>query len=201
MNQKKQTYHHKNLKNTLIEKGIELVNNEGVDSFSLRKVAAACGVSHAAPYSHFQNKEELLAAMQEYITEQFCDILNNQITIYKDSSDLLEQLGIAYVSFFIDNPTYFSFLYVKSNLNIDLSILHSSKDNYKPFEIYKAVILEQLEKVNYPKSKQKDVIIALWSFIHGIASLATMDTVKYDENWIQKVTDFMRIFELSFMGR
>ena len=63
MAQKRQTYHHKNLRNALIETGIQLVSTEGVNAFSLRKVAAACGVSHAAPYSHFQNKEELLEAM------------------------------------------------------------------------------------------------------------------------------------------
>ena len=48
----------------LNRKRIKLVNTEGLHSFSLRKVAAACGVSHAAPYSHFQSKEELLDAMQ-----------------------------------------------------------------------------------------------------------------------------------------
>ena len=57
MAQQRQTYHHKDLRNALIETGIQLVSTEGVNAFSLRKVAAACGVSHAAPYSHFQNKE------------------------------------------------------------------------------------------------------------------------------------------------
>lgn len=71
MVQQRQTYHHKDLRNALIETGIHLVNTEGVNSFSLRKVAAACGVSHAAPYSHFQNKEELLEAMQLFITDRF----------------------------------------------------------------------------------------------------------------------------------
>lgn len=60
MLEQRQSYHHKDLRKALIETGIELVSKEGVSAFSLRKVAAACGVSHAAPYSHFQNKEELL---------------------------------------------------------------------------------------------------------------------------------------------
>ena len=65
----KKPYHHKNLKNDLIEKGIELVNKNGINQLSLRKVAQACGVSHAAPYSHFSNKEELLQEMQLHITK------------------------------------------------------------------------------------------------------------------------------------
>ena len=40
-------YHREGLKNLLIEKGIEIVNADGVQSFSLRKAAAACKVSHA----------------------------------------------------------------------------------------------------------------------------------------------------------
>ena len=56
MEQQRQTYHHKDLRNALIETGIQIVNTEGVNAFSLRKVAAACGVSHAAPYIHIQNK-------------------------------------------------------------------------------------------------------------------------------------------------
>lgn len=76
------SYHHKNLRNELIEKGIRLVNEEGLKAFSLRKAAAACGVSHAAPYSHFQNKEELLEAMQNYITDEFSAILEDTISEY-----------------------------------------------------------------------------------------------------------------------
>ena len=42
MAQQRQTYHHKDLRNALIETGIQLVSTEGVNAFSLRKVAAAC---------------------------------------------------------------------------------------------------------------------------------------------------------------
>ena len=68
---KQQAYHHKNLRNALIEAGIELVSKEGINGFSLRKAAAACGVSHAAPYSHFQNKEDLLEAMQLFCGKSY----------------------------------------------------------------------------------------------------------------------------------
>ncbi len=79
MVQQRQTYHHKDLRNALIETGIQLVSTEGVNGFSLRKVAAACGVSHAAPYSHFQNKEELLEAMQLFITDRFSKQLESTV--------------------------------------------------------------------------------------------------------------------------
>lgn len=89
----KKQYHHKDLRNALIEKGIEIVNSEGLHSFSLRKVAAACGVSHAAPYSHFQSKEELLDAMQQHITDQFSQMLDQVILNYENTPELLKNMG------------------------------------------------------------------------------------------------------------
>lgn len=195
----KKQYHHKDLRNSLIEKGIEIVNSEGLYSFSLRKVAAACGVSHAAPYSHFQSKEELLEAMQQHITDQFSQMLDGAILSCKKPNDLLRDMGVAYVSFFIDNPHYYSFIYSQSNVKIDLTLLDSDIENFRPFEIYKSTISKVLNSANYPIEKQNDAIIALWAFIHGLTSLATMKNVLYTGDWKQKVVDYMEVFALSFL--
>ncbi len=198
---KKQSYHHKNLKNELIEKGIEIVNKDGIKSFSLRKVAAACGVSHAAPYSHFKNKEELLYTMQNYVTDKFSEILGKTIEIYGEEANALEYLGKAYVIFFIENPHYFTFLFMQSNTRIDLSIDADKNHNYKPFEMYKDLTLKLMNKANYPKEKQEDGLVALWAFIHGISSLATMNNVYYNEDWECKITDFMSVFDCLFLEK
>ena len=200
MQREKPSYHHKDLKNALIEKGIELVTTDGIHNFSLRKVAAICGVSHAAPYSHFQSKEELLDAMQQYITKQFVEILEITIKEHEHDPELLAYMGLAYATFFIRNPQYFSFLYSQSNLTIDLSLSRDGQSNYRPFEIYKDIVLSLLERTNYPKEKQKDAVVAIWSFIHGITSLATMKNIHYDENWEQKIVDFLAVFQNSFLN-
>lgn len=64
-------YHHGDLRNALIREGLRIINEEGLEKLSIRKVAAACGVSHAAPKAHFQNKEALLNEIRKYVTEQF----------------------------------------------------------------------------------------------------------------------------------
>ena len=173
----------------LNRKRIKLVNTEGLHSFSLRKVAAACGVSHAAPYSHFQSKEELLDAMQQYITDEFSRILEEAIQGNENTSGLLENMEIAYVSF----------IYSQSNMCIDLSSSIPDQENFRPFVIYKNIVFKLLREVNYPSEKQSDVVIDLWAFIHGLTSLATMRNVCYENNWKQKIIDFMDIFALSFL--
>ena len=71
MQKQESTYHHEDLKAELLEAGIKLVSEEGFQTFSLRKLAVECNVSHQAPYSHFENKEKFLEEMQKYITEKF----------------------------------------------------------------------------------------------------------------------------------
>lgn len=89
-----QSYHHGNLRNELIEKAIDIVNNEGEQALSIRKVAGACGVTYAAPYAHFKNKEDLLTAIQEHITEQFATLLENTLFEYKKLLKKLTKNGI-----------------------------------------------------------------------------------------------------------
>lgn len=199
MRKSKLPYHREGLKNLLIEKGIEIVNADGVQSFSLRKAAAACKVSHAAPYSHFHNKEELLNAMQLHITERFSKTLETAVAENKKPAALLKKLGIAYVSFFIDNPAYFQFLYSSSDIKVDLTLSIPDEKNYKPYILYKNSVLSLLKKNKYSKEKQNDILITIWAFIHGLTALATMKNVHYDKNWKEKITDFMDLLEPSFL--
>ena len=201
MIKEKSSYHHKDLRNALIEHGIELVNCEGIKSFSLRKAAAACGVSHAAPYSHFKNKEELLEAMRKHITDQFVFVLQTTISKFENSPDLLQEMGITYVSFFLENPAYFSFIYSQSGVKIDLTFTLSDEDNYMPFVIYKNAAFLVFEKYNFPKKKQEDAVISMWAFIHGITALATMDSVTYEDDWKMKVIDFMNVFQVVLLNK
>ena len=67
----KKPYHHGDLRTAMIEHGIAFIIEHGAGALSLRKVAAACGVSHSAPYSHFANKDVLLAAIESHINEKF----------------------------------------------------------------------------------------------------------------------------------
>lgn len=198
MDKIKKAYHHKDLKNELIKKGIEIVNKEGISSFSLRKVATACKVSHAAPYSHFKSKEELLNEMQIYITKEFSELLENSIKENTNNMELLKELGKTYVNFFIDNPSYYKFLYYQSDIKIDLNLSIADEKNYKPYIIYKNIVLLLLKNHNYSKEKQIDILITLWSFIHGLTALATTENIEYKNDWKEKLNDFIDIFQLFF---
>lgn len=186
-------YHHGDLRNTLIERGIELINQEGIKQFSLRKVAALCGVSQAAPYSHFKSKEALLEAMRNYVTERFMDILEKTIQSCSKQNDpsVLVQIGKSYVMFFIKYPQYFSFLFSQSGVEINLSMNKDVTGKFPPFELFKTIAWDILGTIGFPEEKRKDAIISMWATIHGLASIATMKNVYYDEDWESKIEDII----------
>lgn len=195
---KQNTYHHKNLKDELIEKGIEIVNESGLEQLSLRKVAMACNVSHAAPYSHFKNKEELIGAMQSHITEQFTVRLEETILKYEGKPNFLLEFGKAYITFFMEKPQYFQFLFQQGHMPLDLNLDGECEEGYRPFIIYKKQILKLLEHTNLSPEKKQDCVISLLAYIHGLTSLVTMPNVIYAPGWENKLEDLIMTYRVAF---
>jgi AcrR family transcriptional regulator len=182
-------YHHGNLRESLIEAGIALLHKGEEAQLSLRKVASLCGVSQAAPYSHFQNKEDLLAAIREYVMSQFMKALEDTVRSFQNQQDpkILVQIGKSYVLFFIKNPQYFSFIFSQHCMEIYLSLDDDGADNFPPFKLFKAYAVPILGELGVQKNKIEDAIISMWATVHGLASIATMKNVHYDKDWESKI--------------
>lgn len=180
----KQTYHHGNLRKELIEAGIKMVQQVGMEKLSLRKLASLCGVSEAAPYSHFSNKEELLKAMQEYVTEMLMRCLTEAVeyTDNPNSPTTILNMGKAYVLFFMKNPEYYSFLFMQQDLKIDLS-MKDNLPNYAPFQYFKDKAYQVYGNEGMTVERIKYGIIAMWAKVHGIAAIAAMKGVTKDFEW------------------
>ncbi|MCM3170903.1 TetR/AcrR family transcriptional regulator [Paenibacillus sp. MER 99-2] len=183
---KEKPYHHGNLRSQLIEAGIRLINEDGLKSFSLRRVAAKCNVSHTAPYSHFENVDELLAAMGEHVTAQFMNKLHTAIDGQEDSREAVSLLGQAYIDFFVDHPPYFQFLFYHSKISINLD--NYDQDDYPPFVLFRTTAYRMFRSVGLPEEQCPQQLIALWAMVHGIASLLTNNGVRFSGNWRDYIT-------------
>ncbi len=181
------SYHHGDLRNALLEAGIALLNEEGLKDFSLRKVAAKCGVSHTAPYSHFKNVEALRQAMGDYVTEQFTQRLLQSIQGESNIQKTITLLGEAYISFFEENSNYFQFLFYYSGVEIHLD--DQTENIYEPFRIFKEAAYRAFASMGVNKDDYINNIIALWSMVHGIASLSTNQAIYYSGDWTKALTD------------
>lgn len=102
------SYHHGNLRAALIEATLRAIAEDGPDRFTLRDVARRAGVSAAAPYRHFRDKEELLAAVAGECAERLGELTERAVAAAPDNA--LEQYraaGIAYVQFVVAHPGHF----------------------------------------------------------------------------------------------
>ncbi|MBQ3924825.1 MAG: TetR/AcrR family transcriptional regulator, partial [Firmicutes bacterium] len=186
------TYHHGNLRQALIEAGIRIINEQGEEALSLRKVAAACEVSHAAPYAHFKDKEELLAAMKSSVTGQFTAKLEQAVEGADGASaagaeQKILAMGRAYISFFSHNPDYFTFLFGKQKLVAHLRMDEDHEEDYPPFKLLKTVFRQYLKESGRAISpaEQEVGLIKIWSSVHGMAALACMAGVETTIDWEQ----------------
>lgn len=194
-----QPYHHGNLRTALIEAGIDLIGREGIHQLSLRKVASLCGVSAAAPYAHFKNKEELLGGIKDHITEQFMTVLQDAINSAQNQDDpeLLIEMGKRYILFFIDHPAYYPFIFYQNSVRINLDLSPGEEapeedpEEYPPFQIFKVQAVRILKKQGLDNEKIENAIISMWSTVHGLASIATMKDVRYSKEWRTKIEDII----------
>jgi len=192
---KKNSYHHGNLRNQLIEIGIEIINQEGLEHFSLRKVAAKCNVSHTAPYSHFKDIDSLISTMCDHVTEQFMNKLHSSVQHAENNLKAVSSLGQAYIDFFIENPQYFQFIFYHSGVDIDLDNI--SPNDYPPFALFRTTAYQMFEEIKLPQEKYSENLIILWSVVHGIASLSTNTGIQYSGNWSTVFSNIIKQKEIK----
>ncbi|MBQ3489075.1 MAG: TetR/AcrR family transcriptional regulator [Clostridia bacterium] len=99
------------VRDKLIIEGANEISRNGIANFSLRRVAAACNISCAAPYKHFKNKEELILEIVRYINRQWELLCGQVLSLFEnDPRRQLTEICIAYVRFWVANPNYRSVL-------------------------------------------------------------------------------------------
>ena len=194
MEKSKKSYHHGNLREELIEKGIEMINEAGEEKLSLRKVAKMCGVSNAAPYTYFKKKSDLLYAMSDYIWGILTMELDRTRKKYENQEDLLVKLGKTYVMFFCENHRYYHFMISRKNMKIDLFSKFSEieNNNEKAFSILKIEAMKILEKMGVPNQAMQDKIIAMWALVQGLVTIMIMNDITYSEIWEEKIEEIIK---------
>lgn len=166
-------YHHGDLKNALIQAGIEILAEEGVGGLSLRKAARKAGVSHAAPYAHFADKQTLIAAIAADGHAKINTRLGQVLMNYPDDP-LRQLLGAvwAYVEFGLESPDHYK---------ITFSGAVQDEHGFPEFMEYSQLnlrilnqIVERCRTVGVLDSTGMDTemqAVSLWGLIHGLVTL------------------------------
>jgi AcrR family transcriptional regulator len=162
-------YHHGNLRDTLLEASLELIREKGVREFTLREVARRAGVSHAAPYRHFREKEDLLAAIAEGGFDRLTAAMRSAAAKPHDPFRRLRNAGIAYIEFAQEQPEHF---HVMFTVDLDEGRHPSAKAAAgRCFaELLGLVTACQLSRLL--KGPPETAALMAWIQVHGIAELA-----------------------------
>ncbi|MEO8356341.1 MAG: TetR/AcrR family transcriptional regulator [Chloroflexota bacterium] len=165
-------YHHGDLKNSLIQAGVEILSKEGLGGLSLRKVAARAGVSHSAPYAHFKDRQALIAAIS---TEGFKKLYTAlEAAVLQHADDPRQQLiegAWSYVQFAMHNIDTFKIMF-SGTLEKEKEYPAFVEISRKTFGLVVDVV-QACQNAGVLRSASPELMsVSIWGQIHGIVSLA-----------------------------
>ncbi len=189
-------YHHGDLKLSLIEAGIRILNRDGYEAFSLRKVAKECDVSQTAPYRHFKDKYELIHAMIMHVMQQFNQSLEQAISKYPtDPKRQLSEMGVAYIRFFVENPEYLRLMFL--NKRPETMVGSDECPGYEtpqghPFATFFSTLERYSEKTEGTGMDKDQLMLYSWGLVHGISILIVNKEIPYQKDYLQVAEKLMR---------
>ena len=171
-------YHHGNLRQSLLEASMQLLDNEGLDALSLRRLAEQVGVSRQAPYHHFKDKQALLAAIGE---EGFA-LLNQMLARVTDDPSLslnerLHQAVLGYLNFALDHTALYRLMFGQTLWSAEHA--HADTDEFQRYakDCFRQYVqlFDLLKAAGDLPSSENTLRLAqlLWAAMHGLAHLAS----------------------------
>ncbi|HEY7300797.1 MAG TPA: TetR/AcrR family transcriptional regulator [Xanthobacteraceae bacterium] len=164
-------YHHGNLKDALMAAALDLIAKKGPFGFTFAEAARWAGVSPAAPYRHFRDRDELVANVALRGFELFETALARAWNEGRpDPSRAFENVGRAYLAFARTEPAYYSAMF-ESGIPLDSSS-ELRRAGERAFAVLRAASEKLIEGLP-PGSRPPPLMMSLhmWAFSHGIASL------------------------------
>lgn len=167
---KKEGYHHGNLRETLINSALALLQEGSVQQLSMRALARKAGVSQTAPYRHFEDKDALIAVLK---TEGFQRLTEKMEQVKGADTDPLKRfvnLGVAYIEFARQNPAYFKLMF-EHLLNDPDKYSEMQRAMESSHQCLADVVVDCLAQ---PGARAIDPMVAevgAWSLVHGYATL------------------------------
>lgn len=190
----KRSYHHGSLENDLIQKGLQLLTNVGLEAFSLRKVAEMCGVSNAAPYRHFSNKDALITAITTRVSTEFTSALDTVVHQYEGKCERqIIEVGKLYVTFMVEHPEHFKFIFMmdhKSPIIIKEGTF-AEPERYI-VSMFKTLFERLGNERNMDDGSWSMDALSVWSLVHGFTVMLVNNTIAYEGSYADAVETMVR---------
>lgn len=163
-------YHFGNLREALIETSLEVIAEGGLKALTLREIGDRVGVSRAAPYRHFADKGELLAALGEAGFRMFAEVLEKAAGREKGCFAKLEEMGVAYVRFALENRAHFEVMFGGGGRSANLTS-SGLEVAARSFGVLVEAVQEGQKTGKIVGRHPEPVANFIWSAVHGISLL------------------------------
>lgn len=161
----KKKYHHGDLREQLLEAVRALIEERGLDGFSIAEACRRAGVSTAAPYKHFRDRHEILRGVVLHAMERLRGAMRAAADAHEPrSADRIVAVGRAYVDFARAEPAVFGAIFGRAEAHEDAPDLRKLGD--ETFGVVAGVVADRMRLA--PDDPQVTArAYALWCFVHG----------------------------------
>jgi AcrR family transcriptional regulator len=187
---KRKPYHHGSLREELLEAAIRLIAEVGPTAFTLREVARRAGVSHNAPYRHFRDRDDLMAAVA---AQGFRELTQEMVDAAGDRSEAIDRLkcaGLSYVTFALRRPEHFAVMFdapISKRKHPD-----SAAAAEQAFGTLMSFVKGCQDAGRLPSGDLRQMALLAWTMVHGIAKLAVTGRLPFPSNGeILKFAEFV----------
>ncbi len=199
---KKRAYHHGDLRRTLLEASVGLILERGLDELSLREVARRAGVSPAAPYHHFQSRQDLLAALALDGFSMLAESMRTARAAVEPAgaTERLRATGLGYIRFAVSHPAHFRLMFRPSI--VPPEALPCDGPSREAFDILIDAVSEVLEDRNIRAHiDRRGLVLVAWSLVHGAAELMLDGPFAADIDEIDaRASDIPELLSRAFQG-
>jgi AcrR family transcriptional regulator len=167
---KPETYHHANLRKTLLDAAVALIDEVGPRAFTLREVARRAGVSHNAPYRHFASKDELLVAVAAEGFDRLTGVMEKAMKPGKTPLERLQLCGVGYVDFGLRWPQHLLVMFdlpAAARNDCNMQVVGENA-----FRVLLDSIVAAQRSGDLAAGDPLPPAWTAWSLVHGIAKLA-----------------------------
>lgn len=204
----KPSYHHGNLKHALIEAAIDCIRQEGADNLSLRALARKVGVSQAAPYRHFADKQALL---EEIVEDGFRILSTEMQSAMAQYADEPQQAlligGQTYVQFAQAHPERYRLMYLLKNQDSGSESAavpeQMSGCRYDAYALLETTLDKGIEHGQFKVHDRDATLLSIWSMVHGFANLVIDGTIETCEDLTGQHSagyQFTQLLQVLFSG-
>jgi AcrR family transcriptional regulator len=166
--QKRKSYHHGDLRRAVLDAAWDQVAEHGLRELTLREVARRVGVTHAAPYHHFSDREALLDALADEAYGELDAAMSEAKRGVEDASERLFVLGRAYVDFARRQPERIEVMFRRKKAPAE----QPPELGARAFQHLVDAIAACQQANKAPQGDVYALVLSAWSLVHGFALLS-----------------------------